>query len=65
MASKGTRYSSQSRLTELIGTAAELPVADLPTRRNVLQKMILERMKDKRDVRHPYYGTGSESGEST
>ena len=52
MASKGTRCSSQSRLTALIGNAEELPVADLPTRRNILQKMILERMKDSRDVRH-------------
>ena len=36
----------------MIGNPEELPMADLPTRRNVLLKMLLERMKDGRDLRN-------------
>ena len=35
-----------------MGTAEDLPLADLPTRRKVLQKMMLEKLNDPRDYRN-------------
>ena len=47
-----TRASAHTNMTDLIGSPEDLPLADLPTRRNVLQKMILEKVQDPRDYRH-------------
>ena len=50
-AAKSTR-STQPTLSDFVGTPEELPLADLPTRRNVLQKMMLEKLNDPRYERH-------------
>ena len=47
-----TRGAAHSHLTALIGKADDLPTADLPTRRNVLQALIKERLTDPRDIRN-------------
>ena len=47
-----TRGAAHSHLTALIGKADDLPTADLPTRRNVLQALIKERLTDTRDIRN-------------
>ena len=47
-----TRGAAHSHLTALIGKADDLPTADLPTRRNVLQALIKERLTDLRDIRN-------------
>ena len=52
MAGSSTRSSDQNHLTELVGSPADLPLSDLPTRRNILQKMLLERLQDPRDTRN-------------
>ena len=46
-AKKGTR-SAQPQLMNFVGPPEELPLADLPTRRNVLQKMMLDKLNDPR-----------------
>ena len=43
---------AQPQLSNFVGTAEDLPLADLPTRRNVLQKMMLEKLNDPRDYRN-------------
>ena len=48
---KSTR-SAQPQLVNFVGTPEDLPLADLPTRRNVLQKMMLDKLNDPRDNRH-------------
>ena len=48
----GTRSAVQTHLADLVGTPNELPLADLPTRRSILQKMLLVRMQDPRDYRN-------------
>ena len=50
-AGKGTR-SAQPQLGNFVGTPQDLPLADLPTRRNVLQKMMWEKLNDPRDYRN-------------
>ena len=50
-AGKGTR-SAQPQLGNFAGTPQDLPLADLPTRRNVLQKMMWEKLNDPRDHRN-------------
>ena len=50
-AAKSTR-STQPTFSDFVGTPEELPLADLPTRRNVLQKMMLEKLNDPRYERH-------------
>ena len=42
---KSTR-SAQPQLVNLVGPPEDLPLADLPTRRNVLQKMMQEKLND-------------------
>ena len=37
-----TRASAHTHFVDLVGGPEELPLADLPTRRSVLRKMILE-----------------------
>ena len=51
-AGANTRSAAQSHLADLVGSPEDLPLADLPTRRNVLQKMLLEKLRDPRDYRH-------------
>ena len=48
----GTRGAGDSKLTKVIGKPADLPLADLPTRRNVLQKILEQRMIDSRYANH-------------
>ena len=48
---KSTRLA-QLKLSNIVGTAEDLPLADLPTRRNLLQKMMLEKLNDPRDYRN-------------
>ena len=50
-AGKGTR-AAQPQLGNFVGTPQDLPLADLPTRRNVLQKMMWEKLNDPRDHRN-------------
>ena len=47
-----TRASAHTHLVDMVGGPEELPLADLPTRRSVLRKMILEKMQDPRDIRN-------------
>ena len=48
-----TRASAHTHLVGMVGGPEELPLADLPTRRSVLRKMILEKMQDpSRDIRN-------------
>ena len=42
--SGGTRLSLTTKMTELVGSPEELLLADIPTRRCVLQKMLLDKM---------------------
>ena len=44
--------SPQTNLAELVGSPEELPLADLATRRNVLKKMQLEKLRDPRNYTH-------------
>ena len=44
----GTRASASSRLVKLIGVPEDLPIADLPTNRNVLQQVHKLRVQDPR-----------------
>ena len=48
----GTRSAAESNMFKLIGKPADLPLADLPTRRNVIQKMLELRLTDSRIVNH-------------
>ena len=48
----GTRSATSTSLAELVGGPGPLPVADLATRRNVLQQMLQVRLSDPRDPRH-------------
>ena len=52
MAGRSTRSSDQNHLTELVGSPEDLPLSDLPTRRNILQKMLLQKLHDPRDSRN-------------
>ena len=47
-----TRASAQTPMVDMVGGSEELPLADLPTRRSVLRKMILEKGQDPRDIRN-------------
>ena len=47
-----TRASAHTHFVDLVGGPEELPLADLPTRRSVLRKMILEKVQDPRDIRN-------------
>ena len=47
-----TRSTAESNMVKLIGKPADLPLADLPTGRNVLQKILELRLTDSRIVYH-------------
>ena len=47
--SGGTRSSLTTKMTELVGSPEDLPMADLPTRRCILRKMLLEKMVESRE----------------
>ena len=46
----GTRSSFTTKMTELVGSPKDLPNGDLPTRRCILRKMLLEKMVESREV---------------
>ena len=46
----GTRSSFTTKMTELVGSPEDLPNGDLPTRRCILRKMLLEKMVESREV---------------
>ena len=48
----GTRAGTSSSMTSLIGKPEQLPQADLPTRRNVLQRIMQVKLQDTKDKRH-------------
>ena len=48
----GTRARTSSSMRSLIGKPEQLPQADLPTRRNVLQRIVQVRLQDTKDKRH-------------
>ena len=48
----GTRARTSSSMRSLIGKPEQLPQADLPTRRNVLQRIMQVRLQDTKDKRH-------------
>ena len=48
---KSTRFA-QPQLSNFVGTAGDLPLADLLTRRKLLHKMMLEKLNDPRDYRN-------------
>ncbi len=46
-----TRSATKTHLADLVGKPQELPQADLPTKRGILQMMLLVRLEDPRDYR--------------
>ena len=48
---KSTRFA-QPQLSNFVGTAGDLPLADLLTRRKLLHKMMLEKLNNPRDYRN-------------
>ena len=48
----GTRASTNSYLSKMIGRPEDLPAADLPTKRNVLQQVLKLRLQDPRYFRN-------------
>ena len=48
---KSTRLA-KPQLSNFVGTADDLPLVDLLTRRNLLKKMMLEKLNDPRDYRN-------------
>ena len=45
----GTRSSFTTKMTELVSSPEDLPNGDLPIRRGILRKMLLEKMVESRE----------------